>query len=413
MNAIWDLWARLEGSRCGKLLVDMPPAAHDDRLRYISDALTPSEAVAILKENEATAAEREAELRDTGYPAYTTSAGWQLPDGTVRELCRQALADRAERLQGEGGADLADDERRCRVIRDEIGWERLLVMDANQRWDVGQAIEWMTALAKFAALIEEPTSPDDILGHAAVAGALEPLRIGRHGRAVPEPRHLQAAAAASAIAFCQIDSARGGVNEVLNIILAARKFRVPVCPHAGGLACASTCSTTHCFDYIRVSPTMERKVTEFVDHLHEHCAPCPCGAAGTWCPRAGMSIEISARRWTSSSTTGAYWRRESRRRHALGAECMLVSSNGGTTARGAGVQGGNRKHGWGRKGRRERLLSRTSSKQARRCQAQRCLSALRFRPATASASLRSPPPARSACRQRRHGTPRAPTTRRQ
>ncbi len=276
VNAIWDLYAKVEGKPLWKLLVDMSPEAlvRVIPFRYITDALTPDDALRILRELEPTRAAREAEMRADGYPAYTTSTGWLgYPDDKVRRLCRAGVAAGWRHFKIKVGLDLAADLRRVAIVREEIGDERILMVDANQAWDVDQAIEWMQALAPARPLwIEEPTSPDDILGHARIARALEPLGIrvatGEHAHnRVMFKQFLQA----DAIGFCQIDSCRlGGVNEVLAVLLLAAKFDVPVCPHAGGVGLCEHVQHLAMFDYVAVSGSLEERVVEYVDHLHEH-----------------------------------------------------------------------------------------------------------------------------------------------
>ena len=276
VNAVWDLYAKVEGKPLWKLLVDMSPEelVRVIPFRYITDALTPDEALDILRRQAPTRAAREAEMRADGYPAYTTSTGWLgYSDDKVRRLCREGVAAGWRHFKIKVGADLADDVRRVGIVREEIGDDRVLMVDANQAWDVDQAIEWMRALAPARPLwIEEPTSPDDILGHARIARALEPLGIrvatGEHAHnRVMFKQFLQA----DAIGFCQIDSCRlGGVNEVLAVLLLAAKFGVPVCPHAGGVGLCEYVQHLAIFDYIAVSGSLEERVVEYVDHLHEH-----------------------------------------------------------------------------------------------------------------------------------------------
>ena len=276
VNAVWDLYAKVEGKPLWKLLVDMSPEeiVRVIPFRYITDALTPDEALEILRQKMPGRAAREAEMRVDGYPAYTTSTGWLgYPDDKVRRLCREGVAAGWRHFKIKVGRDLAEDIRRVGIVREEIGDDRILMVDANQVWDVDQAIEWMRALAPARPLwIEEPTSPDDILGHARIARALEPLGIrvatGEHAHnRVMFKQFLQA----EAIGFCQIDSCRlGGVNEVLAVLLLAAKFGVPVCPHAGGVGLCEHVQHLAIFDYVAVSGSLEERVVEYVDHLHEH-----------------------------------------------------------------------------------------------------------------------------------------------
>jgi L-fuconate dehydratase len=274
VNAVWDLYAKAEGKPVWKLLVDMTPEQLVSCIdfRYITDALTPEEALEILRRNAASKAEREAEMQRDGYPAYTTSAGWLgYSDDQIRQLCRDAIAEGWSHFKIKVGADLQDDLRRAGIIREEIGNERKLMMDANQRWDVGEAIANMAELARYNPWwIEEPTSPDDVLGHAAIAKAVAPIGVatGEHCQnRVIFKQLLQA----NAISFCQIDSCRlGGVNEILAVLLMAAKFGVPVCPHAGGVGLCEYVQHLSIFDYICVSGSLENRLLEFVDHLHEH-----------------------------------------------------------------------------------------------------------------------------------------------
>ena len=276
VNAVWDLYARSEGKPLWKLLADMTPheivAAVD--FRYITDAITPEEALEILERLAPTKADREADLLTHGYPAYTTSAGWLgYSDDGIRGLVRAALADGWTHFKVKVGASPEDDERRVSLVREEIGPDRTLMIDANQQWDVAEAIERVNALAKYRPLwIEEPTSPDDVLGHAAIAKGVRPAGIGvATGEHCANRIIFKQLLQAGAIDFCQIDSCRlGGVNENLAVILLAAKFGVPVCPHAGGVGLCEYVQHLSMFDYIAVSGTMEGRVAEFVDHLHEH-----------------------------------------------------------------------------------------------------------------------------------------------
>lgn len=317
VNALWDLWAKLEGKPLWKLLADLTPAQIVELVdwRYLTDALTPGEARSMIERLAPTRAAREAEMLRDGYPAYTTSAGWLgYPDEKIRRLCREALADGFTHFKIKVGADLADDRRRAAIVREEIGPDRTLMIDANQRWDVGPAIDWVKALAPMRPLwIEEPTSPDDILGHAAIARSLEPLGIGVatgehcHNR-VMFKQLLQA----RAISFCQIDSCRlGGVNEVVAVLLLAAKFGIPVCPHAGGIGLCEYVQHESIFDYICVSGSLAGRTTEFVDHLHEHFLdPCVVRGGRYQAPRApGTSITMKPTSLVAHTyPTGAVWR---------------------------------------------------------------------------------------------------------
>ncbi|HEX5505429.1 MAG TPA: L-fuconate dehydratase [Thermomicrobiales bacterium] len=274
VNAVWDLYAKVEGKPLWKLLADMTPEQLVSCVdfRYITDALTPEEGLALLRRNAPTKAAREAALRRDGFPAYTTSAGWLgYPDDKLRRLCRDYLAGGWAHFKIKVGANLADDLRRAALIREEIGPDRKLMLDANQVWDVPRAIEWTRHLARFDPWwIEEPTSPDDVLGHAAIARAVAPIGVatGEHCQnRIMFKQFFQA----NALAFCQLDSCRlGGVNEVLAVLLMAAKFGVPVCPHAGGVGLCEYVQHLAIFDYICVGASLENRVLEYSDHLHEH-----------------------------------------------------------------------------------------------------------------------------------------------
>jgi L-fuconate dehydratase len=274
VNAVWDLYAKIEGKPLWALLADMSPEALVACVdfTYITDAITPIEAVEMLKRLEPGKAERRAQLLKNGYPAYTTSAGWLgYSDEKIRRLSREALAAGFTHLKMKVGANLADDIRRADILRDEIGPEHKLMMDANQKWEVPQAIQWMQALAPFNPhWIEEPTSPDDILGHRTIREALRPIGVatGEHCQnRVMFKQLLQA----GAIDFCQIDSCRlGGVNENLAVLLMAAKFGVPVCPHAGGVGLCEYVQHLSMVDFISISGSLHNRVIEYVDHLHEH-----------------------------------------------------------------------------------------------------------------------------------------------
>jgi len=274
VNAVWDLWAKVENKPLWKLLADMTPdeliACID--FRYITDALSPEEALAILRRNEGGKARRAAEMCAHGYPAYTTSAGWLgYSDEKMRALIRAAVGEGWTHFKLKVGVDPADDARRAQVMREEIGPTRTLMMDANQVWDVGQAIAAMRSLTPFDPWwIEEPTSPDDVLGHAAIARAIAPVRVAT-GEHVQNRIMFKQLLQAEAIGFCQIDACRlGGVNEALAVLLLAAKFGIPVCPHAGGVGLCEYVQHLSIVDYIAVSASLEDRIVEYVDHLHEH-----------------------------------------------------------------------------------------------------------------------------------------------
>jgi L-fuconate dehydratase len=274
INAVWDLYAKAEGKPLWRLLAEMPAeqlcSAVD--FRYIDDAITPQEAMEILARSHVGMAERLQRLADGGYPAYTTSAGWfGFSDDQVRGLCREALADGWTQFKLKVGGEPADDLRRALLMREEIGWENKMMVDANQKWGVQEAIARTQMLAEAKPYwMEEPTNPDDILGHARIRREVKPVRIASgehcHNR-VMFKQLLQT----QAIDVCQIDVCRvAGVNENLAVLLMAAKFGVPVCPHAGGVGLCEYVQHLSCFDYLRVSCSLEDRVVEFVDHLHEH-----------------------------------------------------------------------------------------------------------------------------------------------
>jgi L-fuconate dehydratase len=274
VNAVWDLYARTEGKPVWKLIADMPPEKLISCVdfSYITDAITPDEALEIVKRASAGKRDREILLLKHGYPAYTTSAGWLgYSDDKIRRLCREAMAGGWTHIKMKVGARLEDDIRRARIIREEIGNDRYLMMDANQKWDVGTAIRWMKSLAPFNPWwIEEPTSPDDILGHAAIARAVAPVKVatGEHCQNRVIFKQLMQA---GAIGVCQIDSCRvAGVNENLAILLMAAKSGIPVCPHAGGVGLCEYVQHLSMVDYLCISGSQEGRVIEYVDHLHEH-----------------------------------------------------------------------------------------------------------------------------------------------
>jgi len=274
VNAVWDLYAKVEGKPLWQLLRDMTPEelVRCIDFRYLSDALTPQDALDVLGAHAPTRAAREAELRRGGYPAYTTSAGWLgYPDEKIRRLCREGVARGWSHFKMKVGRDLADDVRRAAVVRREIGSDRKLMLDANQVWDVGEAIASMRELARFDPWwIEEPTSPDDVLGHAAIARAIAPIGVAT-GEQCQNRVMFKQLMQAGAMRFCQIDSCRlGGVNEVLAVLLLAAKFGIPVCPHAGGVGLCEYVQHLAIFDYVCVSASLEDRVVEYVDHLHEH-----------------------------------------------------------------------------------------------------------------------------------------------
>ncbi|WP_443630659.1 L-fuconate dehydratase [Candidatus Njordibacter sp. Uisw_056] len=274
VNAVWDLWAKTEKKPLWKMLADMTPEQLVKCLdfRFVTDALTPKEALGLLKRRESGKAQRTQDLLAKGYPGYTTTPGWMgYSDEKVQRLAQEALAEGWTHFKQKVGGDLDDDIRRAQVLREAIGWENSLMMDANQMWDVDQAIVAMRNLAEFDPMwIEEPTNPDDILGHAEIRRRLDNIGVatGEHcSNRVMFKQLFQA----NAIDYCQLDCARlGGVNEVLVVLLLAAKFDVPVCPHGGGVGLCEMTQHISMFDYIAVSGSLDGRFLEYVDHLHEH-----------------------------------------------------------------------------------------------------------------------------------------------
>jgi L-fuconate dehydratase len=274
VNAVWDLYAKVEGKPLWKLLADLTPEQIVGLVdfRYLTDALTPEEALEILRARVEGRAEREAELRDGGYPAYTTSPGWLgYNDAKLRRLCQEAVDEGFGHVKLKVGGSVEDDVRRLGIARDVIGPDRALMVDANQIWSVPEAIDWMKRLAEFDPLwIEEPTSPDDVLGHASIARAIAPIKVAT-GEHVHNRVMFKQLLQAEAVSFVQVDACRlAGVNEVVAVLLLAAKFGIPVCPHAGGVGLCELVVHLSAFDYIAVSGSLTGRVIEYVDHLHEH-----------------------------------------------------------------------------------------------------------------------------------------------
>jgi L-fuconate dehydratase len=291
INAAWDLKARLAHKPLWKLLADMSPEQLVDLVdfRYIDDALTPDEAIELLRAAAPGRAEREMRLLEHGYPAYATTPGWLgYDDAKLVRLSRQAVADGFSMIKLKVGADRAEDERRLALLREAVGPTVRIALDANQAWSVNEAISWLRSLSAFDPYwIEEPTAPDDILGHAAIRRAVAPLRVvtGEHGHNRILFKQLLQADAVDAV---QIDACRvAGVNENLAILLLAAKFGVPVCPHAGGVGLCEAVQHLAMFDYVALSGTQEGRVIEFVDHLHEHFAEPAFVRSGRYAAPAG------------------------------------------------------------------------------------------------------------------------------
>ncbi|MFC5054669.1 enolase C-terminal domain-like protein [Saccharothrix xinjiangensis] len=274
VNAAWDLAARRAGLPVWRFLSALTPDEVVDLVdfRYLSDALTPDEALALLREAEPGKGERTAALVRDGYPAYATSPGWLgYSDDKMAELARRAVADGFDMIKLKVGGSLADDVRRLRLAREVVGPDVRIAVDANQRWDVGAAVAWVRELAPFDPYwVEEPTSPDDVLGHRAIARAVRPVKVAT-GEHVQNRVVFKQLLQADAVDVVQIDACRvGGVNENVAILLLAAKFGVPVCPHAGGVGLCELVRHLAMFDFVAVSGTTEDRAVEWVDHLHEH-----------------------------------------------------------------------------------------------------------------------------------------------
>lgn len=274
VNAVWDLWAKAAKKPVWKLVADMSAEQLISCIdfTYITDVISPEEALKLVKANESTKQNRIAYLLKNGYPGYTTSPGWLgYSEEKIKRLSKEAVAEGWKHIKMKVGSDIDSDLTRAKIIRDQIGYDIKLMMDANQKWDVKAAIDNMKKLAIFQPYwIEEPTSPDDILGHAAIRKEIHPIKVatGEHCQNRVMFKQLMQA---EAIDFCQIDSCRvGGVNENLAILLMAAKFKTPVCPHAGGVGLCELVQHLSMIDFICISGTMEGRVIEYVDHLHEH-----------------------------------------------------------------------------------------------------------------------------------------------
>jgi L-fuconate dehydratase len=274
INAVWDLAAKRAGKPLWQLLADADPEwlASQVDYRYLSDALTYDDAVDLFRRGKEGAAGRAAQLLEHGYPAYTTSPGWLgYSDEKLTRLAKQAVADGFTQIKLKVGADLADDIRRMKAAREAVGPDVRIAIDANQRWDVMQAVAWIRDLERFDPYwIEEPTSPDDVLGHSLIRQSVAPVKVAT-GEHVQNRVVFKQLIQARALDILQIDSARvGGVNENLAILLLAAKHHLPVCPHAGGVGLCELVQHLSMFDYVALSRTTRDRVIEYVDHLHEH-----------------------------------------------------------------------------------------------------------------------------------------------
>ena len=298
VNAVWDLMAKAAGKPVWRLVADLTPeqlVAIID-FRYLTDAITPAEALMIFRAAEAGKAERLATLEAEGYPCYTTSAGWLgYSNEKLTRLAQEAVAAGFNHIKMKVGRDLDDDIRRLDIVRRIIGPDRFLMIDANQVWEVDQAIDWVRELKPFNPyFIEEPTSPDDVEGHRKIREAVAPVRVAT-GEMCQNRILFKKFITRGAIDIVQIDACRiGGLNEVLSVLLMAAKYKLPVWPHAGGVGLCEYVQHLSMIDYLVVSGTKEGRVIEYVDHLHEHFLdPCVIKGAAYMPPKApGFSIEM-------------------------------------------------------------------------------------------------------------------------
>ncbi|MCA1177374.1 MULTISPECIES: L-fuconate dehydratase [unclassified Pantoea] len=298
VNAVWDLWAKSEEKPLWRLVADMSPQelVRCIDFRYLTDCITPDEALALLTAQQAGKAERIRQLEQHGYPCYTTSAGWLgYDDDKLRRLCQQAVDAGFSHIKLKVGRDLEDDIRRVRIAREVLGPDRQLMIDANQVWEVNDAVEWVQKLA-FARpwFIEEPTSPDDIEGHRKIRQGVTPVKVAT-GEMCQNRIIFKQLIMREAIDVVQIDACRlGGVNEVLAVMLMAAKYQLPVCPHAGGVGLCEYVQHLSMIDFVCIAGSHEGRVIEYVDHLHEHFIhPCEIRGAAYMPPTApGFSIEM-------------------------------------------------------------------------------------------------------------------------
>jgi L-fuconate dehydratase len=314
VNAAWDLRARIEGKPLWRALSDLEPAALVDLVdfRHLRDVLDPDEALELLQRAAPTRAERAERLLAVGVPAYATSPGWLgYADDKLARLCAEAVDEGFDLVKLKVGASVDDDMRRCRIAREVIGSDRRLAVDANQVWGVDDAVDWIRRLAEFDLFwVEEPTSPDDVMGHAAIRAAVAPVPIAT-GEHVQNRIIFKQLMALGGVDVVQIDAARvAGVNENVAIILLAAKFGLPVCPHAGGVGLCEMVQHLSMFDYVVLGGDLDARVVEHVGHLHEHFADPVTLTRGRYLPPAAPGFStlmrpgsIDAHRWPD----GAVW----------------------------------------------------------------------------------------------------------
>ena len=313
-NAIWDMWARAEDKPVWRLLADMSPEDFVDclDLRYVSDVLTREEALDIVSANAAAKRDRIRRLEETGYPAYTTSAGWLgYSDEKLERLCKECVDDGFKHIKLKVGESVEDDIRRCRIARNAIGPDVKLMIDANQVWEVDQAIDWVKQLREFDPwFIEEPTSPDDVMGHGKIRAGVAPTLVAT-GEHCQNRILFKQFIESDAIDIVQIDACRlAGINEILTVYAIAAKYGKPVFPHAGGVGLCEYVQHLSMIDYVQISAEKDDRVVEFVDHLHEHFEdPCVVVDGAYRAPsKPGFSIKMfddSVERFTYP--TGSEW----------------------------------------------------------------------------------------------------------
>lgn len=310
VNAVWDLWGKEAGKPVWQLVGEMSPQdiVRLIDFRYLTDVLTPDVALAILKDQEPHKSARIETLKREGYPCYTTSAGWLgYPDDKLRRLCREAKNAGFTHTKFKVGRNLEDDIRRLTIAREELGDDMTIMIDANQVWEVNQAIDWVKELAFVKPFfVEEPTSPDDILGHKAIREAISPIKVAT-GEMCQNRIMFKQFIAAGAVDIVQIDSCRmGGLNEVIAVMLIAAKYKLPVWPHAGGVGLCEYVQHMSMIDYIVINGEKDSKRIEYVDHLHEHfLSPCIVENGAYRAPDArGFSIEMKPESLKAYSLTG-------------------------------------------------------------------------------------------------------------
>ena len=310
INAVWDLLSKLENKPLWQLVSDMNSDQISSAIdfRHITDFLDQDEAIEILKSHQKTKLDRVSILENEGYPCYVTSAGWLgYSDKKLERLCEEAKVSGFEYVKLKVGKDLKDDMRRLEIARTTLGPDIKIMIDANQVWEVDQAIKWMKSLAEFDPyFIEEPTSPDDIIGHKKIKDAIYPIKVAT-GEAVQNRVIFKQLISENAIDIVQVDACRmGGLNEVLAVQLMASKQGLPVWPHAGGVGLCEYSQHLAMIDYLCISGRKDEQVVEYVDHLHEHFLnPCQIKNAAYMLPKeSGFSVEMKPSTLTSNLFKG-------------------------------------------------------------------------------------------------------------